>query len=286
MPEQPETEEEEKKKKLERIRRRLREETAIIGDLRELPQRHCVERNAYRLRPELLVYIIRRLRGLDLAMDSRTYDRSVECLVAFLPPDTRRPRAATQVSRQVRKIMRLVNFPPGDTLRREAFVGEALDLLWDGINSRVPSDRIWEERFGLRYRSRLLNLVASTQVRLRRLGLLTEEQNGDVGLTPRFVQWNERHHSVKEDDHPPVQQRLPEVIAVLREALARLPHPHLRSSFQFDDKADLVVVQEIADQMGFTPRTIQNYRAEVRRLLEKDQLLRSRLRELGFVIRT
>lgn len=261
------------------IRRRLAKELEIIGDLTKPESDRCMRARAHRLRPELLVYGIRSYvqgRGSDLL-----YEACRRALVA--PPDgSRTSRAARQVYAQT--YTRMKDLPReilGSEKQRKKFLTDALCMV--AYQAEVGG-RIWGERFGLRLRSRLIDLVK------KRIKSVNSDRKAKA-VTLLYGQLSESRSTEaaaqKEQDWAYASEsgpdRLQQVVAAVRAAIERIDHPRLRRVYEVSAEAELVRVEGLEEEFGIRADTLRKYRDDVRSRLSLDPMLRKQLLDLGYM---
>jgi len=256
-----------------RAKARIAGEAAIIGDLAERLNRDCVYRNRQRLRAEVLVYVLRQLlhRGLS---DRTLYEACGESLLGRAEPGTRRPRAAGMVNAMVARALRRSGLSYTDREFR-AFLSSAGVEVWKGIASKKEGDLFWQERFGLRFGSRLINVLKDSFRELERRGTPGRAESLDTTRPGGMLNLAAPGPARSEEDRQ-------EAMAAIRRAMGRLPIV-LQGVYEVDSVGRVFAVRDAATKLKRPEETIKKYRMRVRELLRRDHVLREELREVGFI---
>jgi hypothetical protein len=265
-----------------RAKRRVEKETALIGDLSRRENRDCVFRHRERLRAEILVYVLRQQLHVPATYDKNLYEACAEALLTPAAPGAKRPRAAVLVTALVRKAMRLSGLPKTEKDFRQFFAA-ATEMIHKGVYSTEPSDLFWQERFGLRVKDRLSNIVGLTHREIEGRNKALSYENVERVHPTVLLSYAtpETELEAAEDD-----RMRNEAVAAVRRALARLPHPNLRLVYSVDNGGRLITNAAAARKLDCTSRTIQNLRERARDLLADDEELIRDLKKIGYRIKS
>ncbi|HEY0020850.1 MAG TPA: hypothetical protein VGC13_31405 [Longimicrobium sp.] len=265
-----------------RAKRRVEKETALIGDLTRPENRNCVYRHRGRLRAELLVYVLRQQLRDDLCYDEGLYEACSSALMGLAARGARRPRAGVLVSAIVRKAVRRAGLPrTGKDF--EDFFHVASTMIFAAVESTKAGELLWQERFGMRFRDRLWNVVKLTKREIARSGTPGEGVDIERVHPTVLVARDTPHDLLEAADEATI---IREAAAALKRAISRLPHPAWRLAYSVDDVGRLIPNKDAARELDCDPRSIPNYRRNARELLRRDPLLLEELRKIGYRTRS
>jgi hypothetical protein len=165
---------------------------------------------------------------------------------------------------------------------RKDFIALALAITTQGAEL---GDEYWQERFAMRFRSRLINLV-KTHIR---------EVNRRRRNSKRTFLYGPRAEAIlaatadeaggELEDGEPDPDRLTRVVEAVESAIARIDHPRLRRVYRVSSIGELEIVEGLEREFCKQPETLRKYRDEARIRLSADPVLRAQLRDLGFSVK-
>jgi DNA-directed RNA polymerase specialized sigma24 family protein len=265
-------------------RRRLKKELELIGDISDELVQDCIVRSGDRMRPEPLLFLLRQTYRNPYPGHRIVRDACSRYL--FVPPTSageRYPRASVQITRQIRRALRLLGKPLQEA-DADDFTQEAYTMILEGIRSEKGSTSIWWERFGMRFKARLYNLVCRTRSEWGRAGMTGKPRKGEHWATVPPAENLEVVLAFPGEGDPLRSRHAYDAIVDLYEEVIVGFSETERQLFQVDDEGNLVASREVAMRMGLSPGTVKQYRTRARRRVLDDPDLRERAVSLGFQI--
>lgn len=178
------------------------------------------------------------------------------------------------VNAMVARALRRSGLPYTDREFR-AFLSSAGVEVWKGIASKKEGDLFWQERFGLRFGSRLINVLKDSFRELERSGTPGHAESLDTTRPGGMLNLAAPSPARSEEDRH-------EAMAAIRRAMGRLPIV-LQGVYEVDSVGRVIAVRDAATKLKRPEETIKKYRMRVRELLRRDHVLREELREAGFI---
>lgn len=178
------------------------------------------------------------------------------------------------VNAMVNRALKRTGGPYSDRELRVFFSTVQVEV-WKGIISETQGDLFWQERFGLRLGSRLMNALKVFFREKERRGTPGPAESLDTVKPDGILNLAVPGESRSEEDRH-------EAMAALRRAVGRLPAV-LQAVYEMDSVGRLIPVRDTARKLKRPEETIKKYRMRVRELLRGDHVLRAELKEAGFL---
>jgi hypothetical protein len=218
------------------------------------------------VRAEVLVYSLRQLID-NPDLDRTLYEACSAALIGRVEPGAKRPRAAAMVNALIVNAFSLSG-RPRDEREFRRFFSAAIHEIWKGVASLDP---FWQQRFGLRLKSRLLNVITETY---------RDQNRREVPLSDGML-----NTVPAADPNPgPTEENRQRAMDALRRGIARLGFP-LSTVYEIDNVGRIIAARDAVERLKMKEDRIKKLRSRAKELLCRDPVLLRELAEEGFVFR-